>query len=169
MNETIKLLGYRGSVEICDGFTINLVKMPKEEYQDNMNRVFGWKFTTFKESNHSQTKKDNSDSSNENYLETRNLAGEDSKSEQMPVDNKSLNKVDTQFDDLYLENILADLSFIEARMDLTNGNLGTPDCLCIYCRANEYDGKVGVKHKDTCPIIIARDRIFLLKERIRCF
>ena len=32
-----------------------------------------------------QIKKDNFDSSNENYLETQNFAGEDNKSEQMPV------------------------------------------------------------------------------------
>jgi len=39
----------------------------------------------------SQTKKDNSDSSNENYLETQNNFGEENKSEQMPnaVDNQS--------------------------------------------------------------------------------
>ena len=35
---------------------------------------------------HSQRKEDNSDGSNENCLETRNITGEDNKDEQMPVD-----------------------------------------------------------------------------------
>jgi hypothetical protein len=43
-----------------------------------------------------QIKKDNSDSSNENYLETRNRTGEDNKFEHMPVVELTSNAVDNQ-------------------------------------------------------------------------
>jgi len=43
----IKIPEYKGSIEIADGFVINILKMPKKVEQEAMNKTFGWKFTTF--------------------------------------------------------------------------------------------------------------------------
>ena len=44
MTEVNFIPEYKGSVEIFDGFIINLIKMPTKIHQRNMEETFGWKF-----------------------------------------------------------------------------------------------------------------------------
>jgi hypothetical protein len=76
----------------------------------------------------SQTKKDNSDSSNENYLETQNNYGEDVKSEQMPdvVDNQS----DKEQENLSLTNTEQLVSRIDETSPVSNSLTSQGDKKC---------------------------------------
>jgi len=51
-----------------------------------------------------QIKKDNSDSSNENYLESRNRAGEDNKFERKACRQHPLNTVDNQSAEIFIRD-----------------------------------------------------------------
>ena len=60
-----------------------------------------------------------------------------------------------------------DLDFIiaiEDEMDKANGNFGRKNCFCLFCRAKEYDGKVGIIHVPNCPIIALRNKTALNKK-----
>jgi len=51
------------------------------------------------------------------------------------------------------------LKEIENQFDSINANYGSKEELCIYCKAKEYDSKVGVIHYSFCPLIKLREII----------
>lgn len=51
---------------------------------------------------------------------------------------------------------------IEDKLDKLNGEKGN---LCLYCDAKEYDGKIGIIHKDNCLILQLRTHLNWLKEQ----
>ena len=51
------------------------------------------------------------------------------------------------------------LIWLEEQMDTYNGDNGTTDSLCCFCKAAKYDGKSGIIHNEVCPIIQLRQRI----------
>ena len=44
----------------------------------------------------------------------------------------------------------------ESAMDVLNGDTGTKSRPCSFCRADVYDGQVGIVHRKDCPILGAR-------------
>ncbi len=48
------------------------------------------------------------------------------------------------------------LNVAEDAMDLLNGDIGTKSRPCFFCRAEIYDGQVGIVHTAYCPILGAR-------------
>ena len=57
------------------------------------------------------------------------------------------------------------LTWIEEQMDNYNGNYGTKERLCCFCKSWNHNGEVGIIHKPDCPIIMLRNKIeFALHE-----
>jgi hypothetical protein len=55
-----------------------------------------------------------------------------------------------------LERLREALRKAEHGMDMLNGDWGSKDRPCCFCRAREYDGRSGVLHTTGCPILEAR-------------
>ena len=45
-----------------------------------------------------------------------------------------------------------DLIDIEFQMDNANGNNGSKEGYCIYCKSTEYNGIEGIVHTDKCAM-----------------
>jgi len=56
---------------------------------------------------------------------------------------------------------------IEKEMDKVNADYGSKDCLYIYCKSKEYNGKEGIVHAFNCPITYTRHNIKQLKEKLK--
>lgn len=55
------------------------------------------------------------------------------------------------------------LIWLEEQMDTYNGDYGIKDKLCCFCESNKHNGKVGIVHKEDCPIISLRNKIKFAK------
>ena len=51
------------------------------------------------------------------------------------------------------------LTRLHNAVDVLNGNEATATRLCHLCNADDYDGRVGVVHRETCPLLEARKLI----------
>lgn len=49
--------------------------------------------------------------------------------------------------------------WLEEQMDNYNGDNGTNKALCCFCESIDHNGKVGIVHKESCPIIKLRKDI----------
>jgi len=47
----------------------------------------------------------------------------------------------------------------EKLLDIINGKYGTKEALCIFCRANKYEGNNGIVHNNDCIIVQLRRNI----------
>ena len=51
------------------------------------------------------------------------------------------------------------LKEIERQIDEANVEYTSDGLMCLYCKSYEYNGKVGVVHKDDCAITLIRELI----------
>ena len=51
------------------------------------------------------------------------------------------------------------LEEIENKLDEVNGEYGSKDELCIFCKANKYNSKVGIVHAKDCVIMRLREAL----------
>ena len=51
------------------------------------------------------------------------------------------------------------LIWLEEQMDNYNGNYGTIDNLCCFCKAAKYNSQCGIVHNEVCPVMQLRQRI----------
>jgi len=52
--------------------------------------------------------------------------------------------------------MIEELKTIEMKLDIINGELGTKEYYCIYCKSKKYNGEVGIIHNPFCPILELR-------------
>ena len=54
---------------------------------------------------------------------------------------------------------MIDIFKLHEKLDSVNADFGTKNCLCLFCEANTYDGKVGIIHNEGCIILQLRDEM----------
>jgi len=60
---------------------------------------------------------------------------------------------DLEYKDRYY-NLLHE---VESMMDIINGDYGTREAMCVYCKSKEHNGRVGIVHTKDCAIQQVRD------------